>query len=64
MNPTLFLHFYPKELEIKDTSESSISTSNLDVLLNIDAGEKLTTQLYDKRDNFNFAIVSFPYIYM
>jgi hypothetical protein len=34
----------------------------LDVLLNIDAGGKLTTQLYDKQDYFNFAIVNFPYI--
>jgi hypothetical protein len=33
----------------------------LDVLLNIDAGGKLTTQLYDKRDDFNCAIVNFPY---
>jgi hypothetical protein len=31
----------------------------LDVLLNIDVDGKLTTQLYDKRDNFNFA--SFTY---
>jgi hypothetical protein len=52
---------YPSELEIKDTTESSTSASYLDVLLNIDAGGKLTTQLYDKRDDFNFAIVNFPY---
>jgi hypothetical protein len=53
---------YPSELEIKDTTESSTSTSYLDVLLNIDAGGKLTTQLYNKRDDFNFAIVNFPNI--
>ena len=52
---------YPSELEIKDTTESSTSASYLDVLLNIDSGGKLTTQLYDKRDDFNFAIVNFPY---
>jgi hypothetical protein len=34
----------------------------LDVLLNIDDGGKLTTHLYDKRYDFNFAIVNFPYI--
>ena len=50
------------ELEIKDTTESSTSASYLDVLLNIDVGGKLTTQLYDKRDDFDFAIVNFPYI--
>ena len=49
------------ESEIKDTTESSTSASYLDVLLNIDVGGKLTTQLYDKRDDFDFAIVNFPY---
>jgi hypothetical protein len=52
---------YPSELEIKDTTESSTSGSYLDVLLNIDAGGKLTTQWYDKQVNLNFAIVNFPY---
>ena len=52
---------YPSELQIKDTTESSTSASYLDVLLNIDSGGKLTTQLYDKRDDFSFAIVNFPY---
>jgi hypothetical protein len=41
--------------------ESSTSASYLDALLKIDAGRKLTTQLYDKRDDFNFANVNFPY---
>jgi hypothetical protein len=31
--------------------------------INIDAGGKLTTQLYDKRDDFSFTIVNFPYIW-
>jgi hypothetical protein len=53
---------YPSELEIKDTIESSTSASYLDVLLNIDAGGKLTIQLYDKQDDFSFTIVNFPYI--
>jgi hypothetical protein len=49
---------YPSELEIKDTTESSTSASYLGVVLNIDAGGKL----YKKRNDFNFAIVNFPYI--
>jgi hypothetical protein len=53
---------YPSELEIKDTTKSSTSASFLDVLLNIGADGKLTTQLYDKRDDFSFTIVNFPYI--
>jgi hypothetical protein len=52
---------YPNDLEIKDTTESSTSVSYLDVLLNIDADGKRTTQLYDKRDYFNFAIVNLKY---
>jgi hypothetical protein len=52
---------YPIELEIKDTTESSTSASYFDVLLNIDVGGKLTTQLYDKLDDFDFAIINFPY---
>ena len=52
---------YPCELDIKDTTESSISASYLDCYLNIDDG-KLITRLYDKRDDFNFPIVNFPFM--
>jgi hypothetical protein len=55
---------YPSELEIKDTIESPTSASYLDVLLNIDVGGKLSTQLYDKRNDFEFAIVNFPHRYV
>ena len=34
---------YPNELEIKDTTESSMSASYLDILLNIDINGKITT---------------------
>jgi hypothetical protein len=47
---------YPRELEIKDTTESPTSASYLDILLKIDTGGKPTTLLYDKRDDFNFAL--------
>ena len=52
---------YPEELEIKNTTESSNSTSYLDLLLSIE-GNNLHTQIYDKRDDFNFTIVNFPYL--
>jgi hypothetical protein len=32
------------------------------VLLKLDTNGKITTQLYDKRDDFNFSIVNFPYL--
>jgi hypothetical protein len=53
---------YPYELEIKDTTESDKSASYLDILLNIDSNGTLTTSLYDKRDDFYFAIANFPFL--
>ena len=50
-----------RELEIKETTETSASSSYLDCYLYIDNG-KLTTRLYDKRDDFNFPIVNFPFL--
>jgi hypothetical protein len=47
----------PDELEIKGTKESDKSASHLDILLNIDSNGILTTTLYDKCDDFDFAIV-------
>jgi hypothetical protein len=53
---------YPDELEIKDITESDNSASYLDILLTIDSSGGLTTSLYDKRDDFDFAIVNFPFL--
>jgi hypothetical protein len=53
---------YPNELEVKDTTESDNSTSYLDILLNIDFNDRLTTSLYDKRYDFDFAVVNFPFL--
>lgn len=53
---------YSSELEIKDTTDSEISVSYLDVLVEKDVNGNLTTKLYDKRDDFNFSIVNFPYL--
>jgi hypothetical protein len=53
---------YHIELEIKDTTECFTSASYLDMLLKLDTICKLTTQLYDKRGDFNFSIVNFPYL--
>ena len=50
-----------RELEIKETTETSASSSYLDCYLYIDNG-KLTTRLYDKRDDFNFPSVNFPFL--
>ena len=55
------MSIYLSELEIKNTTESSMSASYLDILLNRDINGKLTTQLYDKKDYLNFSIDDFPY---
>ena len=57
-----YLHrMYPPELEIKNTTISSNSASYLDLLLEYDQNK--TSRLYDKRDDFNFPIVNFPFLY-
>ena len=53
---------YPSELEIKDTTESSNSASYLDLQLEYDSQKRLCLKLYDKRDDFNFPIVNFPFL--
>jgi hypothetical protein len=53
---------YPIELEIKDTTYTNRSASYLDLHLKIDSEGRLRTKLYDKRDDFNFPIVNFPFI--
>ena len=57
-----YLEFiYPRELEIKETTKAAAASSYLDWYLYIDNG-KLTTRLYDKRDDFNFPIVNFSFL--
>jgi hypothetical protein len=55
---------YSDKLKIKNTTdtESGISDSYLESLLNIGSNDRLKTTLYDKRDGFNLAIVNFPYV--
>ena len=56
-----YLEFiYPYELEIKET-ETAASSSYLDCYLYTDNG-KLTNRIYEKRDDFNFPIVNFPFL--
>ena len=49
---------------IKDTTDTDRSASYLDlhVHLQIDSEGRLGTKLYEKRDDFNFHIVNFPFI--
>ena len=55
-------HIYPIELEIKDTTDTDRSASYLDLHLKVDSEGWFKTKLYDKRDDFNFPNVNFPFI--
>ena len=52
---------YPPELVLKKTTESNNLCSYLDVGISIVNGHFNTT-VYDKRDDFNFRIVNFPFL--
>ena len=55
-------NIYPPELTLKITSESERNLSYLDISISI-CGGKYVTEVYDKRDDFNFDIVNFPIIF-
>ena len=55
-------HTYPIEFEIKYTTDTDRSAAYLDLHLEINGEGLLRTELYDKRDDFNFHIVNFPFI--
>jgi len=50
------------ELVVKDTTDSHNSASYLHLYLEHDINGTLTTKLYDKRDDFNFQIVNYPFL--
>ena len=54
-------NIYPPELTLKRTSESDTNLSYLNISISICSG-KYVTEVYDKRDAFNFNIVNFPYM--
>jgi hypothetical protein len=47
---------------MKDTTEIQIFVSYFDIRLEFDNGGRLKPRLYDKRDDFTFTIVNFPFI--
>jgi hypothetical protein len=53
---------YPNEREIKDTTKSGKFDSYLHISLNIDSNCILTASLCVKREDFDFAIVNFPFL--
>jgi hypothetical protein len=51
---------YPPELEMKETTDIASSASFLELYLEFYDSGKLSTKIYDKRDDFNFKIINFP----
>ena len=50
------INIYPPELTLKKTTESNSRISYLDISISI-CNNKYVTDVYDKRENFNFKIV-------
>ena len=53
---------YPSQLTVEKANKSDHLADYLDLTFIIDSGQKLSTRLYDKRDDFGFHIVNFPFI--
>ena len=54
---------YPSELIVKNTTTTSSETSYLDTAINIgDRNGTVRISVYDKKEDFNFKIVNFPYL--
>ena len=54
-------HIYPSELQLNKANVSDTKASFLDLHLSISDGF-VKTKMFDKRDYFDFDIVSFPYL--
>ena len=53
---------YPSQLTVKKANRSDYLADYLGLTFIIDSGGELSTRLYDKRDDFEFHIVNFPFL--
>ena len=53
---------YPSVLTVEKANKSDHLADYLDLTFIIDSGGKLLTRLYDKRNDFDFHIVNFPFL--
>jgi hypothetical protein len=51
---------YPPELEVNETTDTTSFALFLDLYLEFDDSDQISTNIYDKRDDFNFKIINFP----
>ena len=52
---------YPSELQLNKTNASDTEAAILDLHLSI-SNDIVSTKIYDKRDDFDFEIVNFPFL--
>ena len=52
---------YPAEFELYKANDSDTEAAFLDLNLSIH-NDIVSTKIYDKRDDFNFGIVNFPFL--
>ena len=52
---------YPSELQLNKANTSDTEVAFLDLHLSI-SNDIVSTKIYDKRDDFNFDIVKYPYL--
>ena len=52
---------YPSELQLNKAITSDTEATFLDLLLSI-SNDTVSTKIYDKRDDFDFEIVNFPFL--
>ena len=57
----MFPFIYPKELRLNKTNESDFSAPFLDLDLSMNNGI-ISSKIYDKRGDFDFAIVNYPHL--
>ena len=66
VNNKKFLNYlkeiYPSQLIVEKANKSDHLADYLDLTFIMDSGGKLSTRLYDKRDDFDFHIVNFPFL--
>ena len=60
---SLVNQIYPSELQLNKANVSDTAASFLDLHLSISDGF-VKTKIFDKRDDFDFDIVNFPFYYM
>ena len=53
---------YPSQFNVERTNQSDNLASYLDLTFTIEKDERRSTKLYDKRDDFDFHIVNFPFV--